>query len=439
MENRDIRQREPDLHVITMHIYSLFILLSGLILSRRFTSENIYMITNFNNLYLFAFIGLCSLLIILFYNKAVTTKEKYGTKVQWIKYAYITFPLIVSITALVTIKDGVLYTEMILVIPVLVAASIMGRNAGLFTSIVCIIVLIIYLIYTEGFVLRLIIDSNIIFISILLLIGWYVGVLADKEKRYKKELEEKINSLKEEIVKRKKVEYEVARLEQLYLVGEMAASLGHEIRNPLATVRGFIQILGEKKECSRHKEYYDLMIEELDRVNSIIKEFLSMAKDKTVDKKLHCLNQIILTVLPLIESDAKRNNCSIITELEDNKQIQADEKEMRQVIFNLVRNGFEAMPSGGILTIRTYRDDKEKMVVLAIQDQGKGIEPGILEKIGKPFFTTKESGTGLGLAICYSIAARHYAKIEVLSGPTGTTFLMKFPDEYQEYEFNVHY
>lgn len=92
--------------------------------------------------------------------------------------------------------------------------------------------------------------------------------------------------------------------------------------------------------------------------------------------------------------------------------------------FNLVRNGLEAMPPGGNLNIRTFMDGKE--VVLVVEDQGTGIDPVVLEKIGTPFFTTKDNGTGLGLAVCYSIANRHNANINVVTGPTGTTFFVRF-------------
>ncbi|MFA4886504.1 MAG: ATP-binding protein, partial [Desulfotomaculaceae bacterium] len=111
-------------------------------------------------------------------------------------------------------------------------------------------------------------------------------------------------------------------------------------------------------------------------------------------------------------------------ELWDIPYIDLDEKEIRQLILNLVRNGFEAMPSGGTLTIKTFRDSGE--VVLAVKDGGKGIGPEILEKIGTPFFTTKDTGTGLGLAVCYSIAARHNARIEIETGPKGTNFYVRF-------------
>lgn len=101
-----------------------------------------------------------------------------------------------------------------------------------------------------------------------------------------------------------------------------------------------------------------------------------------------------------------------------------DEKEIKQLIFNLVRNGLEAMKPGQTLTIKTYVEGTT--AVLAVQDQGSGIKPEIMDKIGTPFFTTKDHGTGLGLAICYSIAKRHKAAIDIETGAHGTTFFVRF-------------
>lgn len=108
----------------------------------------------------------------------------------------------------------------------------------------------------------------------------------------------------------------------------------------------------------------------------------------------------------------------------DIPDLMLDGKEMRQLILNLVNNGIEAMSPGGSLKIFTYK--KEKEVLLAIQDTGKGIDVDVMGKIGTPFFTTKENGTGLGLSICYSIANRHNARITLETGPRGTTFFVRF-------------
>jgi len=227
-----------------------------------------------------------------------------------------------------------------------------------------------------------------------------------------------------DFTEKKQFEKEIARLDRMNLIGEMAAGIAHEIRNPMTTVRGFLQLLSSKPECLPHQEYFNLMIDEIDRANQIITEFLSLGKNKPIDLQIQSLNKVIKNMVPLIVADAMLHDKTIQVELGEIPNLLLDLKEMRQLILNLARNGLEAMLPGGILTIKTFINNQE--IILSIQDQGIGINPPLLEKIGTPFFTTKETGTGLGLAICYSIANRHNATIEVETGPNGTTFLVIF-------------
>lgn len=228
-----------------------------------------------------------------------------------------------------------------------------------------------------------------------------------------------------DVTEAEQMKKEMARLERLNLIGEMAAGFGHEIRNPMAAVRGFLQILHSKPECLPFAHYFELMIEEIDRANSIIGEYLSLARDKMIDLQEYNLNFLIEAIHPLILADAIHNDQTIELELREIPKVLVDKKEMYQLILNLVRNGLEAMPKGGCLKIKTFSQDNE--VIMAIQDQGQGIDPQIINKLGMPFVTTKENGTGLGLAICFSIAQRHKARIEVESTAGGTTFFVKYP------------
>jgi PAS domain S-box-containing protein len=233
-----------------------------------------------------------------------------------------------------------------------------------------------------------------------------------------------ISSIVEDITRRIELEKEMLRLDRLNLVGEMAASIAHEIRNPMTTVKGFLQLFKRKEKFSEEHAHFDLMIDELDRTNSIITEFLSLAKNRIVDLKLLNLNLLIRSLFPLLQADALLREMNIELMLDEIPEILLDEKEIRQLLINLVRNGFEAMSPGGKMSIRTYLDKNE--LVLDVKDNGQGIPPEILDKLGTPFFTTKENGSGLGLAICYSIANRHNAKLEVDSGTDGTTFSLRF-------------
>jgi two-component system, sporulation sensor kinase E len=226
-----------------------------------------------------------------------------------------------------------------------------------------------------------------------------------------------------DITDRVHLENEMYRLDRLNLIGEMAAGIAHEIRNPMTTVQGFLQ-LSRNKVGNLSTDFIDLMLEELKRANSIITEFLNLAKNKISLKKKQNLNAIIEALFPLIQAEALRSNKQLKLDLANCPDISLDEKEIRQLILNIALNGLDAMTSNGNLTIKTYKD--KKTVVLQIKDEGQGINQEVLSKLGTPFFTTKETGTGLGLAICYSVAKRHDAQIEIETGYEGTTFSVRF-------------
>jgi two-component system, sporulation sensor kinase E len=226
-----------------------------------------------------------------------------------------------------------------------------------------------------------------------------------------------------DITERVHLENEMYRLDRLNLIGEMAAGIAHEIRNPMTTVQGFLQ-LSRNRADNLSTDFIDLMLEELNRANSIITEFLNLAKNKISVKKKQNLNAIIEALSPLIQAEAFRSNKQLKLDLGECPDISLDEKEIRQLILNIALNGLDAMTSNGNLTIKTFQDDET--VVLQIKDQGQGINPEVLSKLGTPFFTTKETGTGLGLAICYSVAKRHDAQIEIETGENGTTFSVQF-------------
>ena len=167
------------------------------------------------------------------------------------------------------------------------------------------------------------------------------------------------------------------------------------------------------------------MIEELDRTNTIITDFLSLAKNKPTKLKRQCLNKLLANLFPLLLADAYTQGKKCIFEPGDLADLDIDTNEITQMVLNFARNGLEAMPKDGCLTINTFMEGQN--IVLSFKDEGTGINPEHLSKLGTPFFTTKESGTGLGLPMCYSIANRHNALIEVKTGPDGTTFLVRFP------------
>ncbi|MBU2699860.1 PAS domain S-box-containing protein [Sporomusaceae bacterium BoRhaA] len=232
-----------------------------------------------------------------------------------------------------------------------------------------------------------------------------------------------LEGIARDITNRKHLEKEMCRLEGLHIVGQMAANLAHEIRNPLTTIRGYLQLM-YKKQFKRDQERTLMMLQEVDRINTIITEYLALCKDKRVSLKKQQLNTILTQLYPLILADAKSLNQNVILELGLLPPILIDENEIRQLLINLVRNGLEAMQPNQTLTIYTYMQDD--YAILAVQDQGTGIPSDILDEIGTPFFTTKECGTGLGLSVCYTIIERHQASLYIDSSPSGSIFYVQF-------------
>lgn len=234
-----------------------------------------------------------------------------------------------------------------------------------------------------------------------------------------------ILSVANDVTELRNYEKEVSKLERMNLIGQIAASIGHEIRNPMTTVRGYLQLLGVKTDYMAEKATFDLMISELDRANEIIAEFLSLAQMKKTELKSKNLNDIISNLYPLIEADAFTQNKQICFIPGVIPELEFDDREISQLVLNLTRNGFEAMEERGYLSIRTFIEGKR--VALQIEDEGSGIPPEYLNKLGTPFFTTKDYGTGLGLATCYKIAENHNAKILINSSSSGTNICVLFP------------
>lgn len=240
-----------------------------------------------------------------------------------------------------------------------------------------------------------------------------------------RELSDRLRSeIEQEYREKARINDKLYRLDRLNLIGEMAASIGHEVRNPLTTVRGYLQFFEGKGGFKEYKDALRLMIEELDRANAIITEFLSLAKNKKVDLLPGDIKKVLLNIRPMMEVDAVSKGHQLEYDLQDTPDILMDESEIRQLVLNLVRNGLEAMDEPGCLVIRTRMSGGE--VLLSVSDSGSGIPPAVMDKIGTPFFTTKDRGSGLGLAVTYRIVERHRASISFDSSPRGTTVTTGF-------------
>ncbi|MHB1125701.1 MAG: ATP-binding protein [Bacillota bacterium] len=236
----------------------------------------------------------------------------------------------------------------------------------------------------------------------------------------------------EDHTEQRKYEQEIARAERLAMVSEIAAGMAHEIRNPLTTAKGFIQLMRKQIENNIDLQgYATIALDELDRANGIISEFLSLTKTNKIDMVDANINEILRQIITLVESQANMQGIKINTHLDQRlPHGKMDSGKIKQVFINLVQNAMQAMPGGGTLNIQTTWDDNIKVISTEVADSGQGIPSEHISKIFAPFFSTKETGTGLGLTLSNRIIQNHGGTVEVTSKVgVGSTFIVKLPLE----------
>ncbi|WP_258360511.1 two-component system sensor histidine kinase NtrB [Moorella sulfitireducens] len=205
--------------------------------------------------------------------------------------------------------------------------------------------------------------------------------------------------------------------EKLAIVGELAAGMAHEIRNPLTSIRGFLQLLQTKfNPQDIEQEYFAIMFDELDRINTIIKEFLSLTRPSQLQLQITSFGQLLAEALLLAEQEAIMYEVKLVRQLAPELPFLCmDPGQIKQVILNLTSNAIHAASPGGIVVVSSYLDAGNNRVVTTVEDNGPGIPPEQLDLIFEPFYTTKKNGTGLGLTLSSRIVASHGGKIEVKS------------------------
>ncbi|WP_099361136.1 ATP-binding protein [Fredinandcohnia onubensis] len=232
-----------------------------------------------------------------------------------------------------------------------------------------------------------------------------------------------------DITEVKKSQELIQQTDKLSLIGEMAAGIAHEIRNPLTSLKGFAQLLQDEKATKMINSYSEIMVSEIDRINTIVDEMLLLAKPKKLELKKRRLTTILNEVVFLLDTQAILHNIRIKTAYDDelkNAFINCEENKLKQVFINILKNSIEAIDDGGIIDITLY--PKGNNAILRFADDGCGIPKDKLDRIGKAFFTTKEKGTGLGLMICQTIIQEHGGQLTIDSEENkGTTIEISLP------------
>ncbi len=208
---------------------------------------------------------------------------------------------------------------------------------------------------------------------------------------------------------------ELRQKEKLAYIGQIASSIGHEIRNPLSALKGFTQLQQERDTSENN--YYPIMIEEIDRINTIVEDLMVLGKPKSPNIKPSDIREILEYVKLVSNQLAEKNGSEIvINQCDDLPMIDCDEKQMKQVFINLFKNAIESMETGGRIEV-SFSLSRENRLTVFIQDQGSGIEKEMLKMLGEPFYTTKPNGTGLGLLVTKKIIENHEGNIHFESQP----------------------
>lgn len=218
--------------------------------------------------------------------------------------------------------------------------------------------------------------------------------------------------------------------ERLSAIGEMAAELAHEIRNPLAAMSGSLEVLREEISLSGENEkIIDLILKESQCLNIIVNDFLNFSRSKELHITDYPLRKVIDEALELVRNHPNfSDKIEIVFNSNINPNVKIDPDEMRQAFLNLSLNAIEAMPNGGNLNIKIEEDNKKKTVNIYFSDEGPGILSRDKARLFEPFYTTKERGVGLGLAISSRIVKEHGGDISVENNPEGgATFIIKLP------------
>lgn len=226
-----------------------------------------------------------------------------------------------------------------------------------------------------------------------------------------------------------KMMHELHKAEKFSAISQLAASVAHEIRNPMTTIRGFMQVLqGERNLSDDQNLFISISLQELDRTQTIIDNFLSLAKPNTGGMTKINLSRLLREIIDFMRSYSHLANTELVEGIDKNLWIKGDAHEIRQVFINILKNGIEAMPGGGSIYI-IAKIDKD-YVKVQFRDEGVGMKKSQLERLGHPYYSTKEKGTGLGLMISYDIIQRMRGKIVVDSEEgKGTTFTILLPCE----------
>lgn len=333
--------------------------------------------------------------------------------------------ILITVLHFLTPLDQVVWHEIyqrLYYIPIIAAALLFGMRGGLAASLFTTVVYTphIFLHWQHGHF-----DYSInqyAEIVIFNLVGGVMGALGDRLKQAREKAERNAEERSKAYEELQKTFEQLLQAEKLASLGELSAGIVHEVRNPLGAIKGAVEILEDEiAEHSPRREFADLAKKEVDRLDKLVGEFLRFARPATLSVRPNDLNNIVESVVSLIENQATAQSVAVEKNLQrDLPEVLVDNEQIKQVLLNLAINSLQAMPDGGKLFFRTFSNNES--CVVEIEDTGSGIDEKISGKIFDPFFTTKEKGVGLGLSIAHKIVSQHNGSLSVESSSGNTVF-----------------
>ena len=297
-------------------------------------------------------------------------------------------------------------------VPIIFSAFSFGLRGAMVSSLVISLVFLPHVFHRWGHIHLQTYDA-LFEIVLYNIVAWVSGTLVQAERKRREEL--------------KKAQEELIQANKYKVIGELAAGIAHEIRNPLGSIQGSLEILRKdyKVEDSKY-EFLNILLKEVARLNKVITDFLNYARPALPNLIETDINQLIRETVLILSSQAAKKGVGLKTELDKNlPRIKADPSQLKQAFINLILNSLEAIEGNGQVLISTLQDKSKVMV--KFRDTGKGMSEETKGKIFTPFFSTKENGAGLGLGIVERIVQNHKGEIKVESYlGKGTTFTLIF-------------
>lgn len=316
--------------------------------------------------------------------------------------------------------------ERLYYLPIVFAAISFGRLGGVVAAVCAMLCYIPHILPSSNGSTQLM-ASKYAEMVIFLAVGIVTGILADRERHRTTELRASASELRTTHAQLQNSVNQLRQADRLSAIGQLVAGLAHEIRNPLGSIEGAVDICSRTASDDKRREFFGIIKKEVARLNNLLSSLLDFARTRAPQMRFTRIEGVIDSVVTLVTHSARSKGVSILTHIPPGlPDVECDTQQIQQALLNVVLNAIQATGSGG--TVRISASEQDGWVLLAVADEGPGVPEPDLNRIFDPFFTTKDGGTGLGLAISYQILLQHAGQI--LARPNadeGMTFTLTFP------------